>query len=191
VRYELNLHHHHQGLDPLIRSVSKVTTYLSNVSSVFQLFSFLVVCSSMISKGLELNLQISFKPVSPKILYSRIHLVARNNHGSTHPCWRKCRGSGWQVSRIKSHNLRSALFCDCTQRNIVVYYRRSGLDYRFLLQGFLKLRPIGCPESQVRNFYSSLRKIPKERRFLWLRGGSLKSRIAELILDSYRYIPVV
>ena len=37
-------HHKHQGLDPLIRSVSKVTTALSNVSSVFQLFSFLVVC---------------------------------------------------------------------------------------------------------------------------------------------------
>ena len=35
----------------MIRSVSKVTTALSNVSSVFQLFPFLVVCSSMISKG--------------------------------------------------------------------------------------------------------------------------------------------
>ena len=44
-------HHHHQGLDPLIRSVSRVTAALSNVSSVFQLFSFLVVCSGMISKG--------------------------------------------------------------------------------------------------------------------------------------------
>jgi len=32
-------------------NVSKVTTALSNVSSVFQLFSFRVVCSSMISKG--------------------------------------------------------------------------------------------------------------------------------------------
>ena len=30
-------HHKHQGLDPLIRSFSKVTTALSNVSSVFQL----------------------------------------------------------------------------------------------------------------------------------------------------------
>jgi len=48
---EFHYHHKHQGLDPLIRSVSKVTTALSNVSSVFQLFSFLVVCSSMISKG--------------------------------------------------------------------------------------------------------------------------------------------
>ena len=47
----LHHHHKHQELDPLIRSVSKVTTALSNVSSVFQLFSFLVVCSSMISKG--------------------------------------------------------------------------------------------------------------------------------------------
>jgi len=35
----------------LIRSVSKVTTAISNVSSVFQLLSFLVVCSGMISKG--------------------------------------------------------------------------------------------------------------------------------------------
>jgi len=32
-------HHKHQGLDPLIRSVTKVTTALSNVSSVFLLFS--------------------------------------------------------------------------------------------------------------------------------------------------------
>ena len=44
-------HHKHQGLDPLIRSGSTVTTALSNISSVFQLFSFLAVCSGMISKG--------------------------------------------------------------------------------------------------------------------------------------------
>jgi len=51
-----NTHHHHhhykhQGLDPLNRSVSEVTTAFSNVSSVFQLFFFLVICTSMISKG--------------------------------------------------------------------------------------------------------------------------------------------
>ena len=47
------IYHHpkHQGLDPLIRSVSTVTAARSNASSVFQLFSFLVVCSGMISKG--------------------------------------------------------------------------------------------------------------------------------------------
>jgi hypothetical protein len=47
-------HHKHQGLDPFIRSVSRVTTALSNVSSVFQSFSFLVACSDMISKGFGL-----------------------------------------------------------------------------------------------------------------------------------------
>jgi hypothetical protein len=47
-------HHKHQGLDPLIRSVSRVTTALVNVSSVFQLFFFLVVGSDMISKGFGL-----------------------------------------------------------------------------------------------------------------------------------------
>jgi len=44
-------HHKHQGLDPLIRSVSTVTAVRANASSVYQLFSFLVVCSGMISKG--------------------------------------------------------------------------------------------------------------------------------------------
>jgi len=46
-------HHHlkHQGSDPLIRSVSTVTAARAIASSVFQLFSFLVVCSGMISKG--------------------------------------------------------------------------------------------------------------------------------------------
>jgi hypothetical protein len=47
-------HHKHQGLDPLIRSVSRVTTVLAKVSSVFQLFFFLAVCSDMISKGFGL-----------------------------------------------------------------------------------------------------------------------------------------
>ena len=48
-----NHHHKHQGLDPLIRSVSRVTAVRANASSVFQLFSFLVVCSGMISKGIS------------------------------------------------------------------------------------------------------------------------------------------
>ena len=43
--------HKHQGLDPLIRSVSRVTAARANTSSVFQLYSFLVVCSSLISMG--------------------------------------------------------------------------------------------------------------------------------------------
>ena len=60
-------HHKHQGLDPLIRSVSKVATARANASSVFQLFSFLVVCSSMISKGFGFvhSLQV-LKPVNHK-----------------------------------------------------------------------------------------------------------------------------
>ena len=47
-------HHKHQRLDPLILSVSRVTTAVANVSSVFQLFFFLVVCNDMISKGFGL-----------------------------------------------------------------------------------------------------------------------------------------
>jgi len=48
----VKIHHHkHQGLDPTIRSVSTLTAARANASSVYQLFSFLVVCSGMISKG--------------------------------------------------------------------------------------------------------------------------------------------
>jgi len=47
-------HHHrhkYQLLIPLIRSVSRVTAARANASSVFQLFSFPLVCSGMNSKG--------------------------------------------------------------------------------------------------------------------------------------------
>ena len=49
--YHFHQHPKHQRLNPLIRSVSRVTAARVNASSVFQLFSFLVVCSGMISKG--------------------------------------------------------------------------------------------------------------------------------------------
>jgi hypothetical protein len=44
-------HHKHPGLVHLARSVSRVTVALSIVSSVSQLFSFLMGCSEMILKG--------------------------------------------------------------------------------------------------------------------------------------------
>jgi len=46
-------HHHHQkhpGFGHLAHSISRATVALSNISSVFQLFSFLVGCSGMILK---------------------------------------------------------------------------------------------------------------------------------------------
>jgi hypothetical protein len=41
----------------------------------------------------------------------------------------------------------------------------------------LKMGPIGCPESSVRNYYCTLRKIPQEHRCHLNRRGSLKSRV--------------
>jgi len=48
---DINNNNKHQEMDPVYRSVSTVTAARANASSVFQLFSFLVVCSGMISKG--------------------------------------------------------------------------------------------------------------------------------------------
>jgi len=46
-------HHKHPGLGHLTRSVSRVTADLSIASSVSQLFSFLVGCRGMISRGFD------------------------------------------------------------------------------------------------------------------------------------------
>jgi hypothetical protein len=40
----------------------------------------------------------------------------------------------------------------------------------------LKMGPIGCPETSVRNHHYSLRNKPEERSSQLLRGGSLKLR---------------
>ena len=75
IKWNANLmhhrHHKHQGLDPLFRSVSRVTAARANASSVFQLFSFLVVCSGMISKGL--GIVVLFASVKAISVY--IHLT--------------------------------------------------------------------------------------------------------------------
>ena len=43
--------------------------------------------------------------------------------------------------------------------------------------------PIGCVETSVRNYLFSLRNIPEEGSSHLLRGGSLKSRVAQVFLD--------
>ena len=94
--------------------------------------------------------------------------------------------------------LRSALFWGLTQQKLVIPYRRFGTTYLSHLQGSgsslvpssrvivstsggltwpLKMGPIGCPETSVRSYQSTLRKIPEESRYHLHRGGSLKSHI--------------
>jgi hypothetical protein len=40
----------------------------------------------------------------------------------------------------------------------------------------LKMGSIGCPETSVQNYHSTLRNIPEEGRYHLYRGGSLKFR---------------
>jgi hypothetical protein len=65
--------------------------------------------------------------------------------------------------------LRSLLFWN-TQRWLVVSWRRFGTTCRFQLQG------IGCSETSLTDYESTLRNIPEERRSHLHRSGSLKSR---------------
>jgi hypothetical protein len=80
--------------------------------------------------------------------------------------------------------VRSALRWDITQRRVVIVYRRLGTAYRSHLQGSrsprikglrdnwkigglrrpLKVGPMRCPETSVKDYHSTLRNIPEERR---------------------------
>jgi len=55
--------------------------------------------------------------------------------------------------------MRSALFWDVTQRGLVILYRRFETTY-----WPPKVGVMGCPETPIQNYQSTLRKIPEERR---------------------------
>jgi hypothetical protein len=106
-----------------------------------------------------------------------------------------------RVFKIKKL-LRSSLFLRFTKRRMVVSYRRFGTTY---FEGSskcviwassssswtawpLKLEPPGCPDTSLRNYHSTLRKIPKERRCHIFRGGSLKSRNSSYLCNTHEIL---
>ena len=76
-----------------------------------------------------------------------------------------------------------AVFWGIMLRRVVIVYRRFGTTYRSHIQGStswtswpLKMGPIRRPETSVKDYHSTLRNIPEERRSHQHRGGSLKSK---------------
>jgi hypothetical protein len=47
--------------------------------------------------------------------------------------------------------------------------------------------PIGCPETSVKDYHSTLRNIPEECRSYEHRGGSLKSRVCFALAQGYQH----
>jgi len=144
-----NHHHHHQGLAPLIRSISRVTTALANVSSVFQLFSFLVVCSDMILKGFGL---VAFF-ASVKASSVCIHL-------SCPVC-------------IQSvvHGIRSRLFCGHKGCSLPEVSITSFLPLQFFVSVRLSESNFGSPEVSYHETYSardwlSILRTPHSTQYL-------------------------
>jgi hypothetical protein len=62
---------------------------------------------------------------------------------------------------------------------VVISCQRFGTTHRSHLQRSVKMGPIGCPETSVRNYNYSLRNNPEERSSHLLRGESLKSHTFE------------
>jgi hypothetical protein len=83
--------------------------------------------------------------------------------------------------------VRNTLFWSITQRVVVIPCRRFGTTYRFRLQVStiqeflnsrpLKMGPICCPETSIRNYHYTLPSSPEMRSSHLLLGGSLKSHV--------------
>jgi hypothetical protein len=83
-----------------------------------------------------------------------------------------------QALHLLSWLTGSAFFWDVTQRRMVIVYWRFGKTCRSGLVAPCKMGPIRCPETSVKDYHSTLRNIPEERRSHQHRVGSLKSWIA-------------
>jgi hypothetical protein len=78
----------------------------------------------------------------------------------------------WRIQR--NVNMNCSLFCDVTQRTLVVSYRRFGTISILKGQTVQEEWPIGCPGTSVTNYQSTLRNDPKERKTYWHLYGNLK-----------------
>ena len=77
-------------------------------------------------------------------------------------------------------NSRSALIRNVTQRAVAI--PSSSSSFLSCLDSWpLKMGPIGCPETSVRNCHFTLRDSPEQRRSHLFRGGSLKSHTIQFI----------
>jgi hypothetical protein len=77
-------------------------------------------------------------------------------------------------------NITTALFWNLRQRTVLIPFRRFRTTYRSHLQGSRisrrKLLFLDHFTTSVRNYHSTLRQIPEERRSRLHRGRSLQSR---------------
>jgi hypothetical protein len=78
-------------------------------------------------------------------------------------------------------NLRYALFWDMSGNSLPTFRDNLSVPFSRVKKSKktslpLKMEPIGCPETLVQNYHSTLRNIPEEHRCHLHRGGSLKSR---------------
>jgi hypothetical protein len=113
-----------------------------------------------------------FLQVFPK-KHTHIHVF----FWSTPAKWKPC------VLLVGVPILRFALFWDFTQPIWVVCYRR--------FTWLFSKGPIGCPETSVTSYQSTLRKILEEGRLHLYCGENLKSRVPTLFLKLNQFVLIV
>jgi len=69
----------------------------------------------------------------------------------------------------RKNTVWSTLFWDLTERGVVILYGRFETSRRSPLQGLpMKMGPIGCPETSVQIYLSTLRKTQKSAALIYI-----------------------
>jgi hypothetical protein len=91
-----------------------------------------------------------------------------------------------EIVKSAATSIRTGLLWVVTQSRVVILYRRFGTTYLSHLkgqevQGPLKIGPIRCPETSVKDYHSTLRNTTEQRSCHQHRGGSLKSQLLQYV----------
>jgi hypothetical protein len=164
-------------LQHCISNLCRVSDPLSEVSEMQNAY-----CNT-VRPHKKYNICYKYTHVSERVRYDfwQIYYFKEILMKCTRECT-KCEFCVWTLKITGQIRFRCALFCVITQHVVVIPCRRFGKTCRSHLQlsWSLYMGPICCPETSLRNCYSTLRNNREGRISHPHRGGSLKSRNNQL-----------
>ena len=135
-------------------------TFVRNTATSVFLLKLVLLLSIFLKSLLNWCMLCFWKCTKPYLLLFETVLPNTNRSGNCN------NETQWYViSGFRRYQMRSAVLWNITKSRCINPYRFLGINYRPHLQesgSYLKVWPMGCPETSTRNYHSMLHKIPDE-----------------------------
>jgi len=176
------------------RGVWKLITRTGSRYGLLQSASTATTIQTDLKLNMELKLCIKLQCKFFRFVNSRTRLVRDSILGETDRCSSMNRAHKWYSpcngNCLTSHsqnvtNLSKRHFQPCEYKDghifqtnllqgLYLYNNKQKNQRRLRISWHLKMGPIGCPKTSVRDYHYTLRKIPEERGSLYYQGMNLK-----------------